>query len=82
MKPYLVTTGLLFALLALVHVWRAIEEWPDSAVGPGFIAGTTVVVALPGVLAWWAWQVLRNLPDDRIKRGEKIQSKDPDSSAV
>ena len=82
MKAYLVTTGVLFALIALVHIWRAIEEWPDSTVDPGLILETTAVVALPGVLAWWAWRVLRNLSGDRIKRAEKIQSKDSDRSAV
>jgi hypothetical protein len=82
MKAYLVTTGVLFGLLALVHVWRAIEEWPDSTVGLGFIVETTVVVLLPGVLAWWAWRVLRNLSDDRIKRAEKIQTRDSNSTAV
>ena len=37
MKAYLVTTGTLFALLALVHLWRIIAEWPRLATDPWFI---------------------------------------------
>ncbi|HLH95477.1 MAG TPA: hypothetical protein VKW08_10210 [Xanthobacteraceae bacterium] len=27
MKAYLATTGMLFALLAVLHVWRIVVEW-------------------------------------------------------
>jgi len=27
MKAYLVTTGILFALIAVLHIWRIIAEW-------------------------------------------------------
>jgi tetrahydromethanopterin S-methyltransferase subunit E len=69
MKAYLVTTGLIFGVLALLHVWRAIVEWPHQTVGLGFIFGRAALVAVPGVLSWWAWHVLRNLSVDRTKRG-------------
>ena len=37
MKAYFVTTGILFGLMAVVHVWRAIVEWPHSTVDLGFV---------------------------------------------
>ena len=30
MKAFLITTGSLFALMAVVHIWRAIDEWPHQ----------------------------------------------------
>jgi hypothetical protein len=61
MKSYLVTTGVLFGLMAVVHVWRAIAEWPASTVGLGFLLGMAALIAIPGVLSWWAFRLLRNL---------------------
>src|SRR5437660_144612 len=28
MKAYVMTTGAVFGLITLVHIWRLIEEWP------------------------------------------------------
>jgi len=70
MKAYLVTTGILFGLLAVLHVWRAIAEWPHSTIDSGFVLTTAALVALPGVLSWWAWRLLRNVPDKRTKTGD------------
>jgi hypothetical protein len=69
MKSYLVTTGLIFGLMSAVHVWRAVEEWPAAGISLGFVLGMGTLIALPGILAWWAWCVLRNLPRNQDKRG-------------
>jgi len=83
MKPYLVTTGILFGLIAVLHVWRAIAEWPHGSVGPWFALGMAALVALPGVLSCWAWRLLLNLSADRTKRGsEKMPGKDSDDAAA
>jgi len=37
MRPYLITTGLLFTLLAAAHILRTIAEWSRLATDPGFI---------------------------------------------
>ncbi len=60
MKAYLMTTGLLFAALALVHIWRILEEWsrPSSS---EFLLQMAVGIVLPGILCWWAWRLLRRL---------------------
>jgi hypothetical protein len=58
MKAYIMTTGTLFGLLVVAHIWRAIEEGPAQAKDPWFI-----LIAVTGaVLCLWAWRVLRLLP--------------------
>ena len=68
MKTYFVTTGILFGLMAVVHVWRAIVEWPPSGVNLGFVLGMTGLIVIPGSLSCWAWWCLRNLSDERTRR--------------
>ena len=34
MKAYLLTTGALFGLITVAHVWRVIEEWPHLVTDP------------------------------------------------
>jgi len=55
MKAYLITTGVVFGLLTVVHLWRAIAEGPRTATDPWFIL-TTVIAAF---LCVWAWRLLR-----------------------
>ena len=50
MKTYVVATGLLFALLTLVHLWRIVEE-PHLASDPWFVLATAVSAALC-IVAW------------------------------
>ena len=57
MKAYVATTGVMFALLVLVHVWRAVEEGPHLAKDPAYI----VITALAAAMAFWAWRVLRTM---------------------
>jgi hypothetical protein len=61
MKAYLVMTGILFAVLAALHVWRAIAEWPQATAFPWFVLGMAALVGVPGALSWWAWRLLRDL---------------------
>ena len=55
MKAYLITTGSLFGVLTVLHVWRIIEEGPQLARNPWRILTTVAAVAL----AVWAWRLLR-----------------------
>jgi hypothetical protein len=49
MKAYLATTGVLFLIVAAVHVMRAVEE-PNLARAPWFVLLTVV----SGALSVWA----------------------------
>ena len=54
MKAYVTTTGALFGLLVLVHVWRGIQE-PHLAKDPWFIFFTFVAAGL----TFWAWRLFQ-----------------------
>jgi EamA domain-containing membrane protein RarD len=57
MKAYVATTGVMFALLVVVHVWRAVEEGPHLAKDPAYI----VITILAAAMAFWAWRVFRTM---------------------
>jgi hypothetical protein len=81
MKAYLITTGMLFGLMAVIHVWRAIAEWPHPT-GLGFVLGMAALIVVPGILSWWAFRCLRNLSDDRTKHETINHRKDSNDSAA
>jgi hypothetical protein len=54
MKTYVMTTGVVFALLALVHVWRAFVEGPHMATDPWFI----LITLIAGALSLWAFRLV------------------------
>lgn len=54
MKAYLVTTGVVFALLVVAHVWRIFAESRHLATEPDFIV---ITLAAAGMSAW-AWRLL------------------------
>jgi hypothetical protein len=58
MKPYLITTGTLFALLALAHLLRTIAEWSRLASDPWFILVGPGIGVVAAALSFWAWHLL------------------------
>ena len=57
MKSYVITTGVVFGLIALVYIWRIIEEGPHLVKEPLFMPTT----ARTAGLCLWAWRVGRRL---------------------
>ena len=55
MKAYLLTTGVVFALLTLAHLLRIIMEWPHLAKDPFFL----LITVAAGGLCFWALWLLR-----------------------
>jgi hypothetical protein len=55
MKPYVITTGVIFALLTVAHVLRMFTESHDLAENFWYVAITLLTAAL----AAWAFFVLR-----------------------
>jgi len=55
MKAYVMTTGAVFGLLTLAHIWRVFAEEPRLARNPSFVL---ITVAAAG-LCFWAWRLLR-----------------------
>jgi hypothetical protein len=58
MRAYVMTTGSVFGLLVLVHVWRAVEEGPHLATEPSYV----LITAASAALCLWAWRLLRLMP--------------------
>ena len=54
MKAYVTTTGVVFGLLTVAHVWRVTEE-SHLATDPWYVLTTVAAAAL----SLWAWRVLR-----------------------
>jgi len=57
MKAYVVTTGVVFGLLTIAHVWRIVVEGLPLLTNPWWV-GITVAAA---ALSVWAWRVFRLL---------------------
>jgi hypothetical protein len=58
MRAYVMTTGILFGLITMAHVWRVFEEGRGLATDPSFILLTLAAAAL----CLWAWRLLRLVP--------------------
>ena len=58
MKAYVITTGTVFGLIVVAHIWRAIAEGPALARDPIFI----LVTIAPASLSVWAWRLLSLMP--------------------
>ncbi len=54
MKPYVITTGAVFGLLTIAHIWRMIAEGPHVSHDPAYI----LITAIAAALALWAARVL------------------------
>jgi hypothetical protein len=61
MKSYLITTGAIFALVALAHLMRTIVEWSRLATDPWFILVGPGIGIFAAALSFWAWRLLRGL---------------------
>lgn len=58
MRAYVLTTGVVFGLLTLAHLWRIAVEGMHLLTNPGWV-GITLAA---GALAVWAWRLLRVSP--------------------
>lgn len=60
MKAYLITTGILFGLIAVMHVLRSIAEWDSLRTDPSSFFGMAALGVLAAALSVWAWRLLRS----------------------
>lgn len=54
MRTYVITTGLIFLLLTIVHLWRVAAEG-TRVLDPFYV----VITAAAAAMSVWAWMVLR-----------------------
>jgi hypothetical protein len=57
-KAYLLTTGILFGLLAVAHLLRTIAEWSRLAADPWFLLEGPGIGVVAAALCFWAWRLL------------------------
>ncbi len=57
MKAYLITTGSLFGLIALMHVWRSIVERSRFATEPLPYLLESSLGLVAAALSIWAWRL-------------------------
>ena len=55
MRAYISITGILFALIVVVHIWRAIEEGAHVVKEPSFLIATLLAIGM----SLWAMILLR-----------------------
>lgn len=55
MRAYIASTGVIFGLIVIAHVWRVLVEGPELARSPWYIA----VTLLAAGLVVWACRLLR-----------------------
>ena len=55
MRAYIITTGIVFALLVVMHVWRVIAESHALVSDPHFL----ILTVLSAALSIWAFSLLR-----------------------
>lgn len=53
MKAYLATTGTVFTLLVVAHIWRIVAESRQLVTEPDFIIITLIAAGLSA----WAWRL-------------------------
>jgi len=58
MKAYVITSGAIFGLVTLAHIWRFVAEGSRLASEPLFIILTLIAAAL----CLWAFRVLKTIP--------------------
>jgi hypothetical protein len=59
MKAYLITTGAIFALLALFHLVGTIAEWHRLASDHWFIVRGPTIGLVAAALGLWAFRLVR-----------------------
>jgi hypothetical protein len=59
MRAFIRLSGLIYALVALVHLLRVLRRWPLLIAGFPLPAIASLLVAgIAGGLAFWAWRLL------------------------
>ena len=58
MRCYVIATGIVFGVLAALHIWRLTEEGTRLLRDPFWVLITLIAAAA----AVWAWRLLRTTP--------------------
>jgi hypothetical protein len=59
LKAYLLTTGTIFGLVAVFHVFHLVADWSTLPSRPWFGVGVGATAVVGGALSVWALRLLR-----------------------
>jgi hypothetical protein len=59
MRAYLIVTGTVFGLIAVLHLLRGILEWHLLSTDPWQFLGMAALGVVAAALSFWAWRLLR-----------------------
>jgi hypothetical protein len=59
MKAYLITTGTIFGLVAVMHLIKALRDWSLLSTNPVEFLSMAALGGLAALLSVWAWRLLR-----------------------
>ncbi len=57
LKTYLIVTGVIFALFAVLHVFELVKHWEPHDMG--FTIGVSAVIVFSVALSAWAFRLLQ-----------------------
>jgi H+/Cl- antiporter ClcA len=75
MKKYLLTSGLIFGLLAIAHLAQTILEWRRLFSDPWFVLQGPGIGLIAGALGLWAWRLLRDPSNEVMHRYDETARK-------
>lgn len=61
MKAYLIITGSLFGLVALLHLLKAIDERHQLSTHPVYFISMAALGVVAGALAVWVFRLIRRM---------------------
>jgi type VI protein secretion system component VasK len=67
MKAYIITTGTVFGLLTIMHIWRMVEEGSHLATEPWWVLITALAAALCVWAFWLLWRWPRARPKEELR---------------
>ena len=77
MRAYVQVSSVVFALVALGHVFRVVHRWPLLIAGRPLPALVSLVVAVvAGAMAVWAWRLLRT-PGESVEADSRRPPAEP-----
>ena len=62
MRAYILTSGILFGLVAFMHLFITIEHFRMPVTDPWLVIAPAVIFLASSSLAVWAWQLLARKP--------------------
>jgi hypothetical protein len=60
-KAYLVSTGIVFGLFAVWHVFELASGLRSAESDSGFIIGVSLIIVVTGAFSVWAFRLVREL---------------------